>query len=168
MKSIIFFATVALSSTSSVFGAPATTSTLLTSRVQHPRVTASNAALTRAANNWACLAFSPSTADVGPGLGSDENSAALAAIRQCAVSDCTVKTGNGGPDCVKHGCMAFTRGVPTTAGAAPIFPSHATVASASAQQETIDSIIAGSRSACIAESKPGSCGTTDFFCTDLS
>ncbi|KIM85530.1 hypothetical protein PILCRDRAFT_816732, partial [Piloderma croceum F 1598] len=168
IKSMIFFATVALSSTSSVFGAPATTSTLLASRVQHLHITTSNTTLTRATSNWDCLAFSPSSANIRAGAGSDEDSAALAAIGQCAVSDCTVKTSTGGSDCIYHGCIVFTRRVPTTAGAASIFPVIRTVASVAVQQETLDAITAESKSHCIAGLKPGTCGATDFFCGDPS
>ncbi|KIM85540.1 hypothetical protein PILCRDRAFT_336547 [Piloderma croceum F 1598] len=164
MKSIIFFATVALSSTSSVFGAPATTSTLLTSRVH---VTASNTTLTRATNDFACLAVSPSSTNIGVALGSDESSAASIAIGQCAVSDCTVES-SGGPDCIEHGCITFTRGVPTTAGAASIFPALGAVASAADGQEAVNTLAAASQKSCIAHSEPGSCGTTYFFCSDLS
>jgi hypothetical protein len=165
---MIFFATVALSSTSSVFGAPATTSTLLTSRVQHPHVTASNNTVTaRATNSWVCFAFSPSTTNTGLGVGVDESSAAFQAIGQCASSDCTVESSSG-PECGQDGCIVVSRGVVNTAGGFPAFPIFSPAA-AGDEQEVVNSLATDSLNDCIAHSEPGSCGdTVTFLCSDLS
>jgi hypothetical protein len=162
MKSIIFFATVALSSTSSVFGAPTTTSTLLTSRVQHPHVTASNTTVTaRATNSWVCLAFSPSTTNIGGGVGIDESSAASAAIAQCAFSDCTVES-SVGSDCVQFGCITAIK-----AGGA-VFPAFASVA-AGDEQEALNTLGEASQENCNTHLVAGSCGAdVSFVCSDLS
>jgi hypothetical protein len=170
MKSMIFFATVALSSTWSVFGAPATTSTLLTSRVPHPQVTSSNTTTTpntdTPADNWACLAFSQTTGSVGAGFGVDESSATSAAIEQCG-SDCTVATANGGTNCIKNGCFAFTRGVPTIHDAPPIFVASGNVNDVADEEGVIEGLIAESESGCLAGSMPGTCGGSTFFCSGL-
>jgi hypothetical protein len=168
MKSIIFFATIALSSTSSVFGAPTTTNTLLTSRVQHPHVTASNTTVTaRATNSWACLAFSQATINIGGGVGVDESSAASAAIARCASSDCTVES-SAGSDCVQFGCITAIQGLSTTGGGGLIFPAFAPVA-AGDEQSALNILAAASQKNCVANAVPGSCGAAvSFACSDLS
>jgi hypothetical protein len=168
MKSIIFFATIALSSTSSVFGAPTTTNTLLTSRVQHPHVTASNTTVTaRATNSWVCFAFSLSTTNIGLGVGVDESSAALQAIGSCASSDCTVES-SAGPECGQHGCIVVSRGVANTTGEFPAFPIFQ-AAAAGDEQQVVNGLATGSLNECIAHSEPGSCGdAVTFLCSDLS